>query len=610
MADMLTIATLSANTFKKALEVTSHNVANVATEGYTRQVVNIVSNAPGVAGNNFQGSGSSVQSVERSYSEYYQSQLVLAGSLKSRYEEQMSLSSQIEGVIASNDEGIQEFMNRFFDSLQSLANNPTSSTSRQLVLDEAGSLESHVSNLTSVLDEAKYQLNNQIYDSVEEINNRVETVQALNERIEYAVKTTGQQPNDLMDQRDQAILELGEYIDIKQYEGVNGTMDVYTANGKIPLISGNTITRIQAEPSEYRADNRVELYIRIGDEKREVSDLIQGGKIGGILDYRTNMLGQAQNDLGLTLNGMVAAINWQHYQGYDMNGDAGGNFFEPLTASAVESANNTGNVQGGLIQVSFNPNPTDAVQPPYNPTELATYADKQASLENAYTEMANFKARDYELIYNADTSAYEVFDYNTNRAVEDASGNIISISAADGWQKNVEGLFFDLSNVVGTPQDNDSFLVRPHQEILSSFTKVIDDGQDIAARGQTPDTTVTTPASAAVGDNTNLANMASLQSRKILLAEDGGNATETLLGAYSTMASNVGMYVRGTDIQLTAQTNVYDQVWSQRESFSGVSLDEEAANLIKYQQAYQATAQIIATVQTMFQTLLNVAGGR
>lgn len=610
MADMLTIATLSANTFKKALEVTSHNVANVATEGYTRQRAIIVSNAPGVAGNSFQGSGSSIQGVERTYSGYYQSQLVLAESLKSRYEEQMNLARQVEGVVASNDESIQEFMNRFFDSLQSLANNPTSNTSRQSVLDEAGSMESHISNLTSVLEESKYQLNNQIYDHVEEINNRLETVQALNERIEYAIKTTGQQPNDLMDQRDQAILELSKYIDVKQYESVNGTMDIYSASGKIPLVSGNTITRIEAAPSQYPADNRVELYIRIGDERREISSLIQGGQLGGILDYRTNMLDQAQNDLGLTLNGMVASMNWQHYQGYDLNGDAGEEFFQPLLARATESINNAGNVQGALIEVSFNPNPTDAVQPPYNPAELATFADKQTSLDNAYAEIANFTPRDYELIYDAATSSYEVFDYNTKQAVKDSSGNVISISAADGWQKNVEGLFFDLSNVAGTPQDDDSFLIRPHQTILEDFNRVISDPHSIAARGQTPDSTVLTPAAAAEGDNTNIANMAGLQSRKILLANDLGNASETLLGGYSNMASNVGMYVRSTDIQLSAQTNVYDQVWAQRESFSGVSLDEEAANLIKYQQAYQATAQIISTVQEMFQTLLSVAGGR
>ena len=636
MADMLTIATLSANTFKKALEVTSHNVANVATEGYTRQRAVIVSNAPGVAGNSFQGSGSSVQTVERTYSEYYQSQLVVAESLKARYEEQMSLSQQIEGVIASNDDGVQEFMNRFFESLQSLSNNPTSTASRQQVLDEASSLESHVGNLTSVLDEANYQLNNQIYDNVTEINNQVEIVQKLNERIEYAVKTTGQQPNDLMDQRDQAILELSKYIDVKQYESVNGTMDIYTANGKIPLVSGNTITRIVAEPSEYRADNRTEVYIKIGDEKREISSLIQGGELGGIIDYRTNMLDQAKNDLGLTLNGMVASMNWQHYQGYDMNDMPGRDFFQPLEIRGIESGNNEGSIAGSQIVVNFNPNPTAAIQPPYiddsvSPAvanELPTYGEKQANFDNALDEIGNFKPRDYELIYNENTELFEFFDYNTKEAIRDSSGNTIGIRP--GTAANVEGLYFDLSNFpdptalnAASPEyvDDDSFLIRPHQAMLEQFDKVIEDGQELATRGQSPvlvdingnpvtDIDDAEPGPAADGDNTNMANMAAMQSRKILLANELGDATETLLGGYSNMASNVGMYVRSTDVQLMAQTNVYDQVWAQRESFSGVSLDEEAANLIKYQQAYQATAQIISTVQSMFQTLLSVAGGR
>jgi flagellar hook-associated protein 1 FlgK len=103
--------------------------------------------------------------------------------------------------------------------------------------------------------------------------------------------------------------------------------------------------------------------------------------------------------------------------------------------------------------------------------------------------------------------------------------------------------------------------------------------------------------------------MASLQSAKLLYADGNGGATETLLGGYSKMATNVGMYSRSSSIQYTAQSNVNAQLVEQRESISGVSLDEEAANLLRYQQAYEAAAQIIATSQSLFQTLLGVVRG-
>ena len=162
----------------------------------------------------------------------------------------------------------------------------------------------------------------------------------------------------------------------------------------------------------------------------------------------------------------------------------------------------------------------------------------------------------------------------------------------------------------------DSFLVKPHQEMLTDFASTITDIEAIATRGQSPvdsnnDGLLTdeVPAFAAVGDNVNMANMAGLQSAKILLSNDSGQPSETLLGGYSKMATNVGTYVRSADIQLTAQTNVFQQIVDQRESYSGVSLDEEAANLIKFQQAYEAAAQIIATSQSLFQTILSTVRG-
>ncbi|MCF6299488.1 MAG: flagellar basal body protein, partial [Thiomicrorhabdus sp.] len=162
MADMLSIGTSATNSFKRALDVTSQNVANVSTEGYSRQRAEIVSNSPGSAGAQFVGTGARVESIERINAEYLQTQLSSSQSMVNRYDTQVQLANQVEGVIASNDQGIQEFMQRYFDSLQSLSDNPTSDTGRQMLIDEGNNLESHVGNLISVLDETEYQVNAQI----------------------------------------------------------------------------------------------------------------------------------------------------------------------------------------------------------------------------------------------------------------------------------------------------------------------------------------------------------------------------------------------------------------------------------------------------------------
>jgi flagellar hook-associated protein 1 FlgK len=612
MADMLTIGSIATNTFKTALNVTSHNVANVATEGYTRQRAEISSNTPGSVGSAFQGGGSTVDSVERIHADYIQTQLVSSQSLVERYDTQLQLGSQVEGMVASNDQGIQAFMQSYFDSLQNLASNPTSNTSRQLVIDEASNLESHISNLTSVLDDTQAQVNSQISGLTVEINSRLETIKAINTQVESANNNGRQPPNDLLDQRDQAIFELGQYIDIKTFPQENGRIDIHTGNGKLPLLSDNTLTKLEADVGPYKDEKRVEVYMTLGGQKHVVSDSIKGGQLGGVVDFRDNLLDKAQKDLGLTLNGMTASMNWQHYQGYDINGNAGGDLFNPVESTAIKNENNdTGSGSGSGLVVSFNPAQPAGVfngVPPYTgATQPDLYGDKEAYLESALGAVSQMQPRAYEMTFNGVSGEFDVYEKGGHNLLGSFANDPLTPAIIDGLEFKADG--------ASTYVDGDSFIVRPHQDMLSQFQSVISESDLIATRGQSPiDTGVAgladeTPAAAAVGDNVNMANMANLQSAKLLFSDASGQASETLLGGYSKMATNVGMYVRGSDIHLTAQTNVFQQLSDQRESISGVSLDEEAANLIKFQQAYEAAAQIIATSQSLFQTILGAVRG-
>jgi len=219
-------------------------------------------------------------------------------------------------------------------------------------------------------------------------------------------------------------------------------------------------------------------------------------------------------------------------------------------------------------------------------------------LDTAMTKIGQFASREYEI--KADGTGYKFYDKNTHEELTPAAG-----ATANTYQ--LDGLLFDLSS--NTNVAGDSFLVKPHQDILQNFSVAITDEKALATRGQSPDPADTNPTPAAEGDNVNIANMANMQTAKILLADSGGKASETLLGGYSKTASNVGMYVRSSDIQQTAQNNVFQQLVQQKESISGVSLDEEASNLVKYQQAYEAAAHIISTSQSLFQTLLGVVRG-
>jgi len=625
MADMLTIGTNATNTFKRALDVTSHNVANIGTEGYNRQRAEILSDAPGNASVGFHGGGSKIGTVQRMYADFIQTQLVDANSQKSRYNEQLSVAKQLEGVVAGNDAGIQDFMQRLFDSFHNLANNPTSSTSRQQVISESTNMESMLSNMSGVLGETQVQTNGQIENIVQQVNEKLTSIQAINKEVANSTNYGGQPPNDLLDQRDEAIKQFSGLMDIKTFKQPDGRIEIYTADGRYPLLNDNVRTNLSASFTDFRNEQRMEVFIDVSGKQKMISDSVQGGQLGGLLDFRKNMLDKSMNELGVALNGLVASVNWQHYQGYDLNGNPGQDFYQPLSMNAMEKATNTGAEDGTNIKVSFNPvydpsAPVQGTNPPFDPAAVppaanaqpATYGDKQTNFQTAMAQIGEFKAREYELTFSSALNGYEVRDYRTGEVLNDAAGNtqFISLGAPDNGVKNVEGLQFDFSAALA-PTDSDQFIVKPHQEILNNFKTIIADPETLATRGQSSQDTNNdglltdeVPTASAYGDNVNIANIASLQSKKILYSDQNGNAAETILGGYSKMATNVGMYVSGTQIQLTAQENVFNQVNDRREAYSGVNLDEEAANLLRFQQAYQASAQIIQTSQSLFQSLL------
>ena len=645
MADMLTIGSAATNTFKTALDVTSHNVANVGTDGYSRQRADINNNTPNVVGATFMGGGSRVDLIERIQADYIQTQLYSTNAGVERYSNQLQMSTQVEGVVAGNDEGIQEFLQRFYDSLQNLSDNPTSGTSRQLVLDEASNLESHINNLSSILDDTQQQVNTQISDLTNEVNSRLEVIQTINTQVSRALASGTQPPNDLLDQRDQAILELSSHVDIKTYTQQDGRIDIHTANGRLPLLSDNTLTRLEAGIGEYRDENRTEVYMNIGDQREIITDYLTGGALGGVIDFRENMLDKTQNDLGVTLNALTASTNWQHYQGWDLNGEAGQEFFEPLDTTAIGNIDNAGTEDGSGIQVSFRPWFDPAIyptadniyrgqgeNPPYDsdnvggtasdqPVDLAA---KEGFLSGAMAAIGNMQPKEYELLsVDSDgNGSVDGFRITVRGEKEYLNFDQELVNEIDGTFMlpifgTSQGITIQIDDAVrANMQPGDKFLIQPHKDILSDFGKAIEDPNAIAARGQSQldldgdgDLGNEVPAPAAYGDNVNMANMASLYNKELMFSDGNGNATETIMGGYSTMATNVGMYVRGTDIQLTAQENVNEQILMQRESISGVSLDEEAANLLRYQQAYEAAAQIIATSQSIFQTLLGAVRG-
>jgi flagellar hook-associated protein 1 FlgK len=594
MASLLNIGASAANVFKSALDVTSANVANVATDGYSRQRVEISTNS--TAGMHVHGSAPSIDSVERMKSSFLQGQIHSSNSAYQKYDQQYQTASQLEGVVQTNQKGTSEFMNRFFDSIVDLSGSPTSEPLRLSVANEGRNLEGQIHDLTRSLFESEERINRQIDSVAKEINDNLDRISQLNQHTTTLNGASTKEKNSLMDQMDTVLKELSTKIDIKVDYQKNGSAIVYMGNGSMPLISGNTVNHIKAEPSTFVGDSSLRIYTDMSGNKKDVTGSIKGGQLGGLIDVRDNVIDKTMLNTGVMLNAFTASNNWQNYQGWDLEGEPGKEIFKPNEINAYKSnGNNPTSGDGAGITMKFNPVPTST--PPFM-TQPATFGEKEAGLETALNTIGDFKANNYELRYNATANEFDIFSNKKLVGTVPHPGN----TQIEGLELTIDG--------TANYSHGDRFQLSPHKSILSSFQSMLDENS-IASRGQTSinstgtgDYSNETPAPSGVNEGLNALNLGMLNNRSFLDNNTEGKGTNTFQSNFIDSLSAIGSYVNKSEVKADSQKAVYDQINLQDQSISGVNLDEEAANLIRYQQAYEASAQIISISQSIFQTLI------
>ena len=524
------------------LNTTGHNIANASTPGFSRQVMVQGAAEAQNFGFGFLGQGVQVATVRRIYSEHLATQVQSAQANQSGLASYHAQIRQINDMLADPAAGVSPALQGFFSSVQDLASAPASMPARQSVLSSAESLAGRIRGMDSRLTEIERGVNSQLVSSVSVVNAYAREIAALNDAISKAQGATGQPPNDLLDQRDQLVLDLNKEIKATVVKQGDGEYNVFVGNGQ-PLVVGTHTRPLVAvssptNPSRleigYRADNGST--VMIGDAG------LAGGKIGGLVQFRNEALNPAQNALGRVAIGLAATFNAQHQAGFDLTGTAGGAFFAVGGPIVGASGHNTGS---GVVS--------------------AILASAGALTTSDY--LLNFDG--------------------TNYTVTRLSDNTVSTHAS--LPQTVDGVQISLAS--GTPAAGDAFLIRPTAQGAAGFAVAINDPSDIAAAG----------AAGAVGDNANALALAALQTSNTLA---GGTAT--YLGAYGQMVSQVGNKTRELEVISTAATRLLDQSRFAMQSESGVNLDEEATNLLRYQQAYQAAAKVMQIAQDLFNTLLTI----
>lgn len=334
MPGLLSTAISGLQASQNAISTTGHNISNANTDGYSRQDIQFETRPAQFTGSGFIGSGVNTASIERVVNEFLITQLRLDSSAFNELDAFSGQIEKIDSMLADPNTGLSQGFQSFFSSLQNSADDPTSIPSRQLVLTEAESLVTRFSTLHDRLQSVNDGLNQELSTAISQINALSESIANFNDNIAVELgKGQGDLPNDLLDQRDEAIRELSELISVNVVSQSDGKLNVFVGSGQ-PLVVGSETSRLELAQGE-EDPQRKEIIYNSNGATQVVTTLVTGGKVGGLIDFRDSVLESSFNDLGRMAIAMAENINQIQGQGLDLEGNFGSNFFTDINDPAV-----------------------------------------------------------------------------------------------------------------------------------------------------------------------------------------------------------------------------------------------------------------------------------
>jgi len=344
MADLLNIGISGLRVHQTSLTVTGNNIANVATEGYSRQDATIISNSSQNVGGNWIGSGARVDSVQRIYDEFLVSQLQKDSANFNFFETLSVNAGQVDKLLADPSTGIQPGIENMFGAFQAAIDDPSSLPARQVLISESQGMVDRFHSIQDRLNDYNNIINGQLGSMATQITTLGEAIAELNVQIQFSSSSaSGNAPNDLLDKRDLAIKELSELVSVSVVQQGNAAVNVFIGNGQA-LVIGKDFNRLTTQIGG-QDPTRDSVVFTINGVEQDVTSQIQGGKMGGLLDYRSEVLDPVMNRLGRTSIALQFNINQQHALGIDINGQAGGLFFEDVNDAFSAHSRVVGNAE-------------------------------------------------------------------------------------------------------------------------------------------------------------------------------------------------------------------------------------------------------------------------
>jgi flagellar hook-associated protein 1 FlgK len=626
VSDVFGISVSALQAFQQAINVISNNVANASTPGYDRESVNLTEAIPQAAGAATIGAGVVVSGIDRAFSQAAANQLNTSQSTLGQLNALQNYANQIDNLFGTTVGGLSTALQGFYSAFSDVANNPTSTASRQALIGQAQSVASSFQNASGELNALNTDVNSHITADVTQINSIAKAISTLNNQIVTGrAQDGGQPPNELLDQRDQLVSNLSQLVGISTTTDPNGALNVFVGNGQ-PLVLQGQVTSLTTVANQF---NATQLEISTSATSAVISNNITSGDLGGLLAARTQVINPALNQLGQIATAFSATVNSQQAQGLDLSGNLGAPIFSVGTPLATGSARNTDAV---TASVTVNANGLGALTANDYvlsfvggvPKLTNTSDGTSVTPAGAGTVASPYTAAGISVVLSGTPANGDQFLLQPTATAAGSLKVVLSnpaqIAAAGAVKTTAAG-----SNTGAATISSGTVLNSTNPNLLSAVTIAFTSPATYTVNGGAPNAytsggnidvngwEVQISGAPAAGDSFNVTSNAggTGDNRNALIAANAQNVgvlqngTTSITGGVSALITGLGSQAQQIKTAQSAQSAVNAQALTSVQSTSGVNLDEEAASLLQWQQAYQAAAQALSIGNSLFASLIS-----
>ncbi|ARG97784.1 flagellar hook-associated protein FlgK [Legionella micdadei] len=648
MAGILNIAASSLNAFQRALAVTGNNIANSSNRAYTRQTVQFAPMPSQRYAGSYIGGGVAISNIQRNSDRFATEQVRETLTTKSQYDSLYQQAIQIDKLLSEKGTSLSGNMQTFFTALGQLNETPDNLASRSLMLQQSQLLVDQFNSLQLRFDE--YQRNNttQITEAVNQINQITANIAQINKQL-----TAAPDAPELLDTRDDLLRELAKYTEVTVIDQGNAGIDVAIGNGEMLVIGAEQ--RNLVVNANLTGQLGTQVFLANGQGQIDITSNLHSGMIGGLLEFEQDILGYGSQLIGQLAIGLATAFNTQHKLGIDMNSQIGKNYFTDYNQANLQlsrslpSNSNTGaavlsvaisDINQTMLsdyQLVVSDTATNEVRlirqsdgqsttlnwtntPPAPPAGqiildgMTITVDDVSNLVNSdrFTLMpTRGAARDLQLNITDPREIALASPVRTEASINNtgsgriALGDVLNTNAAVGKEYSIQFISptqYNLINVTDSVTTG-PFTFTPNTDNTIMIPDSVNPSYSVILSGipATGDTFSASYNAGGIGDNRNGLMLAALQQSKIF-----NNGTASLFDKHTDLITGVGGVTYQAKIRSDAAEILHQQAVDFRESKSGVNLDEEASNLLRFEQAYQAASRVMAVSSQIMDALFAV----